>query len=171
MNISASAQVLVFFAMVLCGIMCGIVFDLFRGIRYRRKTSGGVVALQDIIFWIAELTLVYAVIFTLNYAYVRVFELVALIIGSALYFMTISDFVVALVSRLTDILARLIVILTKPFYRAFLLGQKIAVCLKGKLMLQYSNVLGKITRKSSLILSNLTEKIKKLNKLPKKAKK
>ena len=114
MDITAAHQVLVFFAMVLCGALCGVLFDLFRGIRYRRKTRKGVVAVQDLVFWVLELFLVYAVLFSLNYAYVRAFELVALVLGSVLYFMTLSVFVVSLVSRLTQTAEKICRVIMKP---------------------------------------------------------
>ena len=171
MNISASAQVLVFFAMVLCGVMCGILFDLFRGIRYRRKTSGGVVAVQDLIFWILELILVYAVIFAINYAYVRVFELIALILGSVLYFMTLSDFVVSFVSKLTYTAEKAAAFILKPFVKAFFIGKKISCAVKTRLTSKYTLILNKIKQKSSSKLKNFAVKIKKMNKLPKKVKK
>lgn len=91
-----------FFVMLLCGFICGLVFDFFRAVRRLRRSSSGIVAIQDIVFWVMELTLVYAVAFRLNYARIRVYELVALVMGSWLYFMTVSSWIVNLLCRVID---------------------------------------------------------------------
>ena len=124
MDISVSHQVFIFFAMVICGVACGIVFDLFRGIRYRRKTSSGVVAVQDILFWLSEVVLVYLVAYALNYAGVRAFELVALVIGSSVYFMTVSPYVISAVSRICTVAARLASYLAAPVRKAVFFVKK-----------------------------------------------
>ena len=89
-EISLSAQVISFFVMVLCGLFCGFLFDIFRALRRFHKSTNGVVALQDVVFWLLELFLVYLVAFRLDYAHIRAYEGIALVIGSWLYFMVLS---------------------------------------------------------------------------------
>ena len=94
MEISSVNQAYVFLAMVLCGGLCTAVFDIFRAIRRYKNSGTGVIAFQDIVFWIIELSIVYMVAFRLNYAGVRAYEIVALVIGSAIYFVTLSGYVI-----------------------------------------------------------------------------
>ncbi len=93
MDITLTYQAFSFFVMVFCGALCGVIFDLFRSFRRNKKSACGVVALQDIVFWIMELFLVYMVAFRLNYAHIRAYEGIALLLGSWLYFMTASKWV------------------------------------------------------------------------------
>ncbi len=126
-DISVSSQVFVFFAMIVLGVMCGAVFDIFRGIRRMKKLTGGVVAVQDLLFWLSELVLVYMVTFRLNYAHVRAFELVALVIGSFIYFMTVSRYVIAFVHKTANIVWKAVGIILKPVRSALgFLGQKLS---------------------------------------------
>ncbi len=93
MDITLTYQAFSFFVMVFCGSLCGVIFDLFRSFRRNKKSACGIVALQDIVFWIMELFLVYMVAFRLNYAHIRAYEGIALLLGSWLYFMTVSKWV------------------------------------------------------------------------------
>ena len=111
MDISLSYQAFSFLVMVVCGFLCGLIFDLFRALRRHRKSACSVVAVQDIVFWILEASFVYFVAFKLNYAHIRVYEIVALVIGSWLYFMTASVYllgflctVVSYVQKVVDII-------------------------------------------------------------------
>ena len=114
-DISVSSQVFEFFAMIILGLACGVVFDVFRGIRRMGRTASGVVAMQDLMFWLSELALVYMVTFYLNYAHVRAFELLALIIGSSIYFMTVSRYVIAFVHKTANAIWKVIILVSKPF--------------------------------------------------------
>lgn len=131
-DISVSSQVFVFFAMIVLGVMCGAVFDIFRGIRRMKKVAGGVVAVQDLLFWLSELVLVYMVTFWLNYAQVRAFELVALVIGSFIYFMTVSRYVIAFVHKTANIVWKTVAVILKPVRLAMgFLGQKLSSVIAG----------------------------------------
>lgn len=114
-DISVSSQVFEFFAMIILGFACGVVFDVFRGIRRMGRTASGVVAMQDLMFWLLELALVYMVTFYLNYAHVRAFELLALIIGSSIYFMTVSGYVIAFVHKTANAMWKVFALVSKPF--------------------------------------------------------
>ena len=92
-DVSLSGQAFVFFAMVLCGFVCGFAFDFFRAFRRIHKSGSGVVALQDIVLWLIELSFVYFAAFSLNYARLRAYEALALVIGSFIYFMLLSQYV------------------------------------------------------------------------------
>lgn len=135
-DISVSSQVFVFFAMIVLGVLCGAVFDIFRGIRRMRKPSSSVVAFQDLLFWLSELVLVYMVTFWLNYAHVRAFELIALVIGSFIYFMTVSRYVIAFVHKTANLVWKILELVLKPVRKVLsFLVKKLSLvfsCIKQK---------------------------------------
>lgn len=115
MNVSVSLQAFMFLGMVLCGAMCGVVFDVFRALRRYRRPARSIVALQDILFWLIELTVVYMAVFRLNYANIRAYEGIALVIGSWVYFMTVSEYVIRFLCAIISFAVRTAGIVLKPF--------------------------------------------------------
>ncbi len=120
MDISFSGQAFVFLAMVMCGVLCGIIFDVFRAVRHARRTASGIVAMQDLLFWLVELAAIYTVAFKLNYAYVRAFEGIALVIGSWIYFMTLSKYALRFLCRAVDMIIKTARFIFAPIAKAFL---------------------------------------------------
>ena len=155
MDISLSYQAFSFFAMIICGILCGVIFDIFRSFRRHRKSACSVVALQDIVFWILELCLVYAVAFKLNYAHIRAYEGIALVIGSWLYFMTVSDFVLGALCKGVAYAVKLTGAVLAPF-------KKVAEFI--------GNILRKLRKFVSKSLKNLINRAKTVQKHIQKAK-
>lgn len=117
MEISSSNQAYVFFAMVICGALCTVVFDVFRAVRRFGKASGGIIALQDLIFWIIELVIVCVVAFKLNYAKVRGYEVIALFMGSFIYFISLSEYVIRVVHWVISYLVKLFGVVVTPFVK------------------------------------------------------
>ena len=115
MEVSSVNQAYVFLSMILCGGICTAVFDVFRAVRRYKKSDGGVIVLQDLVFWIVELCLVYLTAFKLNYAKVRVYEILALVIGSVIYFVTLSDFVIKQLCMVIGAFVTLINKISVPF--------------------------------------------------------
>lgn len=101
--------------MVVCGIVCTFVFDVFRGIRRYKSPQNSVIVFQDLALWAIEICIVYMVAFKLNYARVRAFEIVALVIGSVLYFIVLSDYIVKSVCRITEIAEKCVLRIIAPF--------------------------------------------------------
>ncbi len=127
MEISSANQAYVFFAMILCGALCTAVFDVFRAVRRYKNSGTGVIAIQDIVFWLIELSIVYMVAFRLNYAKVRAYEIVALVIGSGVYFMTISDWVIRLLVRVIDLVVRTFAYISLPFIKFMCMLKKTCI--------------------------------------------
>ena len=117
METSSVNQARVFLWMIVCGAVCTLVFDIFRGIRRCKTAGSGIIALQDLIFWAIEVCLVYMVAFKLNYAGIRAFEIIALIIGALLYSMIFSNFVVSFVCKVTTRVAAVALWISKPIAR------------------------------------------------------
>lgn len=112
MEVSVSNQMYVFAVMLLCGACAGLLFDLMRGLRRCFGANMIVTSVEDILFWLAISAGIYAVIFVCNYGQLRWHEIIGLILGSVIYFLTLSRAVL----RLFDVIFR---IFTKIFQIIF----------------------------------------------------
>jgi len=149
LEVSSVNQAYVFLAMIVCGGVCTFIFDVFRGIRRYKNSGSGIIAVQDLVFWAIELTVVYLVAFRLNYARVRAYELIALLIGSVIYFVTLSDWVIRLVCsgikfgvgifiKIAFPFQRLCNILVLPLKKLKVVAGKKAESLKTKILLKFT---------------------------------
>ena len=119
MELSVSHQVYVFAAMILCGALTGVVFDVFRAARRCFHPRSGIIAAQDIALWLAELVLVFVTIFEVNNAAVRFYEVIGLVLGAALYFMTISEYVILFFCKVMRAAVRAFCFAAKPVKKVF----------------------------------------------------
>ncbi len=83
-------EVRVFFLCGLCGIACGIVYDLLRVIRRTLNAGAKATFFFDILFWIICASLTFGMIFYSNFGIIRWYEGVGLIIGAVAYFLSVS---------------------------------------------------------------------------------
>ncbi len=147
MDISLSGQAFAFFAMVMCGAFCGVIFDVFRALRRLHKTASGVVALQDIIFWLLELFVVYMAAFRLNYAHIRAYEGIALIMGSWIYFMTVSSRILELFCRAMRYILTAVRFILRPVFKLTEALARICTSFGQNTILKMKHVLCKIKHK------------------------
>lgn len=115
MELSVTHQVFVFMCMILCGIATGLIFDLFRALRRCVKSGSGVIAAQDLALWFTELCIVYMTAFKVNNAQIRGYEAIALVIGSVLYFITVSGYVMKFFCKTFNLLKKLLKAISTPF--------------------------------------------------------
>lgn len=90
MEVSVSNQLYVFGVMILCGACAGMIFDVFRA---SRKTFGAgmlTTSVGDILFWLIISVGLFFVIFTVNSGEIRWFEAIGIVLGSIIYFLTLS---------------------------------------------------------------------------------
>lgn len=87
-----NTELTVFFASVMCGAVCALIFDMFRAVR--RVFGGGAkaVAAQDILLWIILAAVSFFVVYKYNDGQLRLFVFIAILSGAALYLVTLSDF-------------------------------------------------------------------------------
>lgn len=116
MELSVSHQLYVFCCMILCGMLSGIVFDVFRSVRRCIKCTNGIIAVQDLAFWGVELCMVYITAFKVNNAQMRGYEIIALILGTVFYFTAFSQYIIIILCRITNIVKKFVVLILKPIY-------------------------------------------------------
>ena len=138
MEISSVNQARVFLWMIVCGGVCTFVFDIFRGVRRYKRPQSSVILVQDLALWFIEICLVYAVAFKLNYARVRAYEIVALVIGAVLYFVIFSNYVVRGVHIATEGIAKIIKCLFAPLFKVL---NSLAIPVKNRLIKPINKIL------------------------------
>ena len=111
MNISIANEVRIFGASVLCGILGGVVFDVFRALRIKIKSGTAVVALEDILFWLVLSGIVFACIYRFNNGQLRWYIFLGILLGTIMYELTISSYIVAMFKKLLDFLCAVFKIL------------------------------------------------------------
>ena len=111
MSITAENQPIVFLLCALCGIIIGIIFDLFRVHRTFFKVSKVSLVIADLIFWVLSGFVALEFIIWANNGVLRVFEFIGISVGAFVYLMFISKFfrkIATFVFRLLNILAKFV---------------------------------------------------------------
>lgn len=86
-------------------------FDFFRVLRKRFKTTDIVTYMQDILFWILTgISMLYC-IYTFNSGEIRLYEFIGILIGTTIYFLTISKYFIKINSMVLNILTKIFYIL------------------------------------------------------------
>lgn len=118
MNGDIMLEVKFFFVSVACGVLLLIAYDLLRIVRRILKQNGFLVAIEDLLFWIAGGVFFFHTIYTENYGIIRSFSIAGLILGMVLYHNTISgpfvDLTSGFINRVIRLLKKGILILFRP---------------------------------------------------------
>ena len=85
-------QIYLFSIYMLCGIVIGIGFDIFRVLRKSFRTSDMVTYIEDILFGILTGIFLIIMLFIFNNGQLRFFIFVAIFLGLLLYLLTISKY-------------------------------------------------------------------------------
>lgn len=120
-------QIYLFAIYMLCGIVIGIGFDIFRVLRKSFRTSDMVTYIEDILFGILTGIFLIIMLFIFNNGQLRFFIFVAIFLGLLLYLLTISKYfikinviILAFIKKLVHMMLypiqKLYKIITKPFY-------------------------------------------------------
>lgn len=120
-------QIYLFLIYMLCGIVIGIGFDIFRVLRKSFRTSDMVTYIEDILFGILTGIFLIIMLFIFNNGQLRFFIFVAIFLGLLLYLLTISKYfikinviILAFIKKLVHMMLypiqKLYKIMTKPFY-------------------------------------------------------
>ncbi len=113
MDFSISKEVSVFLASIAAGVLICIVYDLFRVIRLRAKTSAILTDVQDILFWVVATVVMFFVIFHVNNGAVRWYQFFGAVLGAVVYLLTASRFVLRGIGLLIDFFTKIFVFFLK----------------------------------------------------------
>lgn len=106
MEIHVTSQILVFGAMMLCGMAGGLLFDFFRAVRKLIRMNTLWVGLCDLCFWtLCTAAVFYAARFT-NQGQLRWYEFIGMISGLLLYFLLFGSLMVRGLTVVLRVLAK-----------------------------------------------------------------
>lgn len=119
MTFYVTNQNTVVLVLMLLGAVSGLIRDIVKVKRRFVRTGKILEFLEDFICCVI-LTFVYHItVFVTNYGYVRWYEFAGLILGFALYRMTISNLAVRVISTVAGLLQKLLRLLISPIVSAF----------------------------------------------------
>lgn len=113
----ASNQAYLFIIFTINGIIIGILFDIFRILRKTFKTNDIITYIEDIVFWIITgIIILYSMCVFCN-GELRFFMIMGIIIGVALYIVTLSKYVIKVSVYILNIIKKAIVYPVKIIYK------------------------------------------------------
>ena len=87
-------QAYLFLVFVINGILIGVLFDFFRILRKTFKTKDIITYIEDFLFWILTGIILLYSIFTFNNGEIRLFMLLGILLGTIIYMIFISSYVI-----------------------------------------------------------------------------
>ena len=108
-----TADMISFFMSVLSGFICGIVYDMFRVLRWL-PAGKRLVSLFDFVFPAISAFVVTAVFYIYNECSLRLYMIVGVITGAVLYFMIFSRLIIAVLKKIIKIIKFFLKILLTP---------------------------------------------------------
>ena len=114
-----SNQAYSFAICIICGVIIGIFFDIFRILRKSFKTPDLITYIEDLIFGLITGIFLVFILFVLNNGQLRFYIFFGLILGIILYLITISKLFikinVAVIITIKKIISRILFIILYPF--------------------------------------------------------
>ena len=104
MNHAISVEMQFFFISVLWGAILLFVYDALRIIRRLIKHDAFFIAFEDLIFWVCASLFIFAMMYQKNDGIIRGFSVMGMAIGMLLYHYILSDFLIAVITRLIRLL-------------------------------------------------------------------
>ena len=128
MILSLHAQAQLFLLTILLGGIMGLVYDGLRVFRHALPHKPFWIQLEDGIFWLVAVFLVFGVMLHASSGEIRFFTIFGLFGGMGLYFLTMSRLVIAISDRIIWVVKYIVVlffrILSTPFRLVWLLIRK-----------------------------------------------
>ena len=124
MILSLHAQAQLFLLTILLGGGMGLVYDGLRVFRHVLPHKSFWVQLEDGLFWLAAVFLVFGVMLHASSGEIRFFSIVGMFGGMGIYFLALSPFVMAASDRILRLIKSVIVLFFRivftPFWLIFL---------------------------------------------------
>lgn len=127
MNQIINNQARLFLTSVQIGIMMGIVFDLVRIIRKIIKHPNFFVQIEDMLYWIFCGFTGFYMLYICNYADIRPYIFIGIILGATLYFLTFSIIFMRIMTAIIDYVKTL----CYKLYKLILIPIRKAIILVG----------------------------------------
>ncbi len=139
MMVNNLRDIFAFFAVFLCGVCVGVVFDIFRAHRKIYPPSSRLLSLEDAIFCAIAFFLFSHTVTKFADGDLRWYIFAGFFLGLMLYFLTLSKMLVCILTKAFELLkhilsmvSRFLSYLAKPFLRFFKKTKRAFLNLKGK---------------------------------------
>ncbi|HHV11797.1 MAG TPA: hypothetical protein GXX75_16100 [Clostridiales bacterium] len=106
MNEEIMLQLRFFAISILWGAIVLLTYDGFRILRRLKRHGNIMVAIEDILFWIAAGLFIFAMIYQVNDGIIRGFCVMGMAIGMVLYHFTLSELLVKWITKLIQLLLK-----------------------------------------------------------------
>lgn len=104
MNEEIIMQLRFFAISILWGAIVLLTYDGFRIFRRLKKHGNIMIAIEDILFWIAASIFIFVMIYQVNDGIIRGFCVMGMAIGMVMYHFILSEFLVKMVTKLFQLL-------------------------------------------------------------------
>ena len=108
-------QAHLFLIFILNGLIIGLLFDFFRILRKAIKTSDFITYIEDALFWILTGIIILYFIFIYNNGEIRLFMILAIIIGLLTYIIFISKYILKISLTIINFFKKIISVLINIF--------------------------------------------------------
>lgn len=105
----AGNQTHLFIVFTIVGIIIGILFDIFRILRKSFKTKDIVTYIEDILFWILTGIIILFSMYKFSNGELRFFMIIGIIMGTLMYMITFSRYVIKISVFIIKIIKTIIV--------------------------------------------------------------
>lgn len=162
MNITVSNQLFIFVSSALCGIVIGLIFDVFRIFRQLVRASKTAAIIEDITYWLIAAGVFFVFVIKVNNGELRLYQFIGVFIGTGLYFISVSKYVISISVCVIQFMVKMLTVVFKiiltPILFVFKLFRKpfffiINVSKKGR---------WKLMHKFSSSISNFNKFLKKI---------
>ena len=113
----AGNQTYLFIVFTIVGIIIGILFDIFRILRKSFKTKDIVTYIEDILFWILTGIIILFSMYRFSNGELRFFMIIGIIMGTLIYMITFSKYVIKISVFVINIFKRWILYPFKLFIK------------------------------------------------------
>ena len=125
-----SEETAVFLIFVVMGMLFSVIFDVFRAIRKVKKTKNRTIYFQDIIYFLIIGTILLLIIINYMNTELRVYLILAIILGIVIYISTVGNMVMNLIVKFIKISGKIVEFLIIPLTIYLTLFDKQIVILK-----------------------------------------
>ena len=105
----AGNQTYLFIVFTIVGIIIGVLFDIFRILRKSFKTKDIVTYIEDILFWILTGIIILFSMYKFSNGELRLFMIIGIIMGTLMYMITFSKYVIKISVFIINIIKTIIV--------------------------------------------------------------
>ena len=113
----AGNQTYLFIVFTIVGIIIGILFDIFRILRKSFKTKDIVTYIEDVLFWILTGIIILFSMYKFSNGELRFFMIIGIIMGTLIYMITFSKYVIKISVFVINIFKRWILYPFKLFIK------------------------------------------------------